>query len=85
MEAKMKSAFSSKKRIAGLIGLVIFAMIFIFACLSGVLPFGAMIVGTFGYAVYPFLLIFMFLSLAAFLGFSYRRNPKPSAYTIFAI
>ena len=75
----------TRKKIIGLIGLIIFAMIFIFACLSSVLPFGRMLVGVFGVMVYPFSLIFAFLSLAAFLGFSYRRNAKATTYFVIAI
>ncbi len=85
METKTTGVQMTRKKIIGLIGLIIFAMIFIFACLSSVLPFGRMLVGVFGVMVYPFSLIFAFLSLAAFLGFSYRRNVKATTYFVIAI
>ncbi len=67
----------TKRKVVGLISLIVFSLAFIFACLKKVLPLGAWIVGTFGWLAYPMCLIFAFISLAAFLGFSYSKNTKP--------
>lgn len=75
----------TRKKVIGLIGLIIFAMVFIFACLASVLPFGRMITGAFGIMVYPCSLVFAFLCLAMFLGFSYRRSAKATAYFVIAL
>ncbi len=73
----------TKRKIVGLISLIVFSLVFIFACLKNVLPIGKLIVGTFGVLAYPMSLIFAFISLATFLGFSYSKNPKP--IVLFAI
>ncbi len=44
-----------------------------------------MLVGTFGYIVFPLSLVLAFLSLVMFLGFSYRRRLKPTVYFIIAL
>ena len=67
----------TKKKVVGLISLILFSLAFIFACLKNVLPIGALIIGTFGWLAYPMCLIFAFISLAAFLGFSYSKTTKP--------
>ncbi len=67
----------SKRRVVGLISLMIFSLAFIFACLKKVLPIGEWIVGTFGWLAYPMCLVFAFISLAAFMGFSYSKSTKP--------
>ena len=67
----------TKRKVIGLISLILFSLAFIFACLKKVLPIGAWIVGTFGWLAYPMCLVFSFISLAAFLGFSYSKSTKP--------
>ncbi len=44
--------------------------------MRSVLPIGAGIVGTFGWAIYPILVLLAFVALAKFLGFSYKRSIK---------
>ena len=67
----------SKRKVVGLISLIVFSLAFIFACLKKVLPIGDWIVGTFGWLAYPMCLVFAFISLAMFLGFSYSKSIKP--------
>lgn len=75
----------SKKKILGLIGLIVFSLVFIFACLSSFLPVGKAIVGTFGIMTYPLFFVLAFLSLASFLGFSYKRANKPTTLFILSV
>lgn len=84
MENSKNSIEFTRKRIMGLIGLVVFCMAFIFACLSKVLPIGGLIVGTFGIMTFPISIIGAFLCLAMFLGMSYTRSPKATRYFLFA-
>ena len=75
----------TRKKVIGLLGLIAFSLIFIFSCMRNVLPIGKTLVGTFGIMVYPCSIIFAFLSLAKFLGFSYSRNVKSTAYFCIAL
>ena len=84
METKNSVNLSAKK-VMGLIGLIIFSLAFIFACMKNILPVGRVLFATFGILVYPLAIIFAFISLAAFLGFSYTRRTKPTAYLLITI
>jgi DNA segregation ATPase FtsK/SpoIIIE-like protein len=53
--------------------------------MSSILPFGNMIVGTFGIIIYPLSVVLAFLSFAAFLGFSYSRSVKSTVYCLVAL
>lgn len=75
----------SSKRIAGLVMLVIFVLAFIFSCMTNILGVGRIIVGTFGYMVYPELIILSLICLAVFLGFSYKRSVKASLLLLFSV
>lgn len=75
----------NRKRAVGLTVMVLSLLVFIFACLAGVLSFGKWIVSTLGIIVYPFSLIFAFIGLANFLGFSYRKNVKGTTYFLVAL
>ena len=79
MDSKNTNTKMTKRKIIGLISLMVFSLVFIFSCLKKVLPVGAWLIGTFGGLVYPMSIIFAFISLAIFLGFSYSKNPKPLA------
>jgi len=68
----------TKRKVLGLLGLIVFSLAFIFACLFSVLPIGRAIVGTFGIATYPLLIILDFYSLAKFLGLNYTKRMKPA-------
>ncbi len=63
-------------KIISLICLIVLTLAFIFACCRNVLPLGNLIVGTFGVMVYPILILLALLSLAKFLGLTYKRNMK---------
>ena len=84
MENKQENVKMTKRKIVGLISLLGCLLAFIFACMKKVLPVGAWLVGTFGSMMYPMCLIFAFISLAMFLGFSYRKNTKPLTYFVIA-
>ena len=77
MKKNNRNINMTKRKVIGLISLIVFSLAFIFACLKKVLPLGALIVGTFGWIAYPMCLIFAFISLATFLGFSYSKDTKP--------
>ncbi len=77
MNKTNKNINLTKRKVVGLISLIIFSLAFIFSCLKKFLPIGAWIIGTFGWLAYPMSLVFAFISLAVFLGFSYSKNPKP--------
>lgn len=85
MENKNASVVNLKRKILSLVGLVIFSLAFIFACLKKILPIGRWIVNTFGFATYPLFLILSFVQLAKFLGLSYRRNKKSTTYIVILI
>ena len=51
-----------KRKILSIIGLVIFSLAFIFACLRNVLPIGKWISSTFGIVGYPVFLILAFVN-----------------------
>lgn len=85
MEESKNEIELTRKKIIGLIGLMLFCMIFIFACCSKILPIGAYIVGTFGIMTYPLSIVLALLSLAMFLGMSYTRSPKATRYFLTAL
>lgn len=78
------SSTMTRKKIVGLLLLIVFVLIFIFSCTCSVLPFGSMLVGTFGYMVFPASIVLALISLAMFLGFSYSRSIKPTIYFMVA-
>ena len=82
MENKNVSAAIMRRKILSIIGLVIFSLAFIFACLRKVLPFGNWIVCTFGIISYPLFLVLAFIQLAKFLGLRYKRNVKSTVYVL---
>ncbi len=75
----------TRKKIAGLIFLLVFSLVFIFSCTCFVLPFGNILVGTFGYMVFPLSVFLGLISLALFLGFSYSRRIKSTTYIVIAV
>lgn len=75
----------NKKKVLGILGLIVFSLVFIFSCLSPFLPLGKILVGTFGIMVYPLSMIFAFICMAKFLGFSYKRATKPTVLFILAL
>lgn len=85
MDLKNDNTKMTRRKIIGLISLIVFSLVFIFSCLKSVLPAGEWLVGTFGGLVYPMSFIFAFISLAIFLGFSYSKNPKPLALFVLAL
>ena len=50
--------------------------------MKSVLPIGRYIVCTFGHLTYPFLVVMMLIELAKFLGLTYKRNLKSTAYAL---
>ena len=63
-----------KDKVLSVIGLIVFALLFIFSCLSKTLTIGNKLIGTFGaftYALFAFLTI---VCLLQFLGFEYKRS-----------
>lgn len=66
-------------------GVIIFSLAFIFACLKSILPFGRLIVCTFGHITYPLFFILALVQLAKFLGFSYTRNKKSTVYLLVVV
>lgn len=82
MENKNANIGNFKKKILSLIGLIVFSLAFIFACLKKVLPLGNWIVCTFGIMTYPLFLILSFVQLAKVLGLRYKRNMKSTVYII---
>lgn len=85
MENKNLSVQITRKKILSLIGLIIFSLAFIFACMKSFLPFGNWIVCTFGIMTYPLFLILALVELAKFLGLSYRRSVKTTIYALILI
>lgn len=85
MDSRNNNTKMTKRKIIGLICLIVFSLVFIFSCLKKVLPVGKWLVGTFGSLVYPMSLVFAFISLAIFLGFSYARNKKPLTLFVVAL
>lgn len=82
--AKRNTGFSSR-RIMGLIMLVVFGLAFLFSCLCGVTGVGRILVGTFGYMVFPLTIIFALISLAIFLDLSYSRSIKSTVLLVLSI
>lgn len=85
MERTGKNLNLTPKKVAGLILLLTFSLVFIFSCTCGSLPLGRGLVGTFGYLIFPLSLIFGFIGLAMFLGFSYSRRLKPTVFFFVAL
>ena len=71
---------SIKRKVVSGLFITVFVLAFIFACLSKVLPLGRYIVGTFGILTYPMLIALTLISLAKFMGFSYTKSMKSTAY-----
>ncbi len=82
MENKNANIGNLKRKILSIIGLIIFSLAFIFACLKNVLPFGNLIAQTFGYFTYPLFLLLSFVQLAKVLGLKYKRNKKSTIYVV---
>lgn len=82
MENKNAALGNLKRKILSVIGLIVFSLAFIFACLKNVLPFGNWIACTFGIVTYPLFLIMSFIQLAKVLGLRYKRNMKSTLYVI---
>ncbi len=80
MESSSVNMNLARRRVLGIIGLIIFSVAFIFACMYKVLPIGRIVLGTFGYMAYPFFFILALISLAVALGFSYSRSIKATVY-----
>ena len=76
---------SIKRKVVCGLFITVFVLAFIFACLSNVLPLGRYIVGTFGILTYPFFIVLTLVSLAGFMGFSYTRSPKATAYFLISL
>lgn len=74
--ANSSSNSLSRGKILSALCLIIFALLFIFSCLSKSITLGAKIVGTFGVISYPLFLGMALLCLFKFLGFSYKRSIK---------
>lgn len=85
MENKNSNVFVTRKKILSLIGLIIFSLAFIFACMRNFLPLGNWIVCTFGIITYPLFLILALVELARFLGLSYKRSMKTTIYALILI
>lgn len=81
MANSSSNSLSRGKILSGL-SLIIFALLFIFSCLSKSITLGAKIVGTFGVISYPLFLGLAFLCLFKFLGFSYKRSIKATTLMI---
>jgi len=82
LENKNAALGNLKRKILSVIGLIIFSLAFIFACLKKFLPFGNWIACTFGIMTYPLFLILSFIQLAKVLGLRYKRNIKSTVYVI---
>ena len=82
MEKNNANSTVLKRKILSVIGLIIFSLAFVFACLRKVLPLGKWISSTFGIVGYPLLLVLSFIQLAKFLGLKYKRNKKSTAYIL---
>ena len=82
MEKNNANSTVLKRKILSVIGLIVFSLAFVFACLRKVLPLGKWISSTFGIVGYPLLLVLSFIQLAKFLGLKYRRNKKSTAYIL---
>lgn len=76
---------SIKRKVVCGLFITVFVLAFIFACLSNVLPLGRYIVGTFGILTYPFFIVLTLVSFAGFMGFSYTRSPKATAYFLISL
>ena len=76
------SSSISRRKVLSLFGLIVFSLAFIFSLMKSVLPIGRYIVCTFGHLTYPFLVVMMLIELAKFLGLTYKRNVKSTAYAL---
>ena len=85
METQSHNTNITRRKVLSMICLVVLLLAFIFACMQKFLPLGRIIVGTFGIITYPLLLVLSLISLASFLGFSYTRRKKPTAYFLIAL
>ena len=82
MENKNNNVTITKKKILNLIGLIVFFLAFLFACMKSFLPLGKWIACTFGIMTYPLFLILSLIELAKFLGLKYKRNVKSTVYAL---
>lgn len=85
MENKTNKILDTKRKVLSLICLIIFSLVFVFACLKNVLPLGRLIACTFGVMTYPLFLVLSLIELAGFLGLKYRRNKKSTVYFLLAL
>jgi len=82
---EQKRFYLTRKKVVGFLGLCVWTLTFIFACLKSSLPVGNILAHTFGYLTYPLAIIMALISLATFLGFSYARNKKSTTYLILGV
>ena len=82
MENKNSNVAFTKRKVLSLVCLIVFSLVFIFACLKNVLPVGKWIVCTFGIMTYPLFLLLALIELAKFLGLRYKRSVKSTVYAI---
>ena len=84
MASNYKNTNLTKKKVLGIIGLIVFCLVFIFSCMSSFFSVGSALVGTFGIMTFPLSIVFAFISLAKCTGFSYRGRVKPTALFLLA-
>lgn len=75
----------SRDKVLSAFCLIVFVLLFIFACMKSSIVFGAKIVGTFGVTIYPVLILLSLVCLAKFLGLSYKRSIKATTFMILFI
>lgn len=77
--------YLTRKKVIGFIFLTLWVLTFVFACLKDTLLMGKVLAHTFGFMTYPLAIIFALVGLAMFMGFSYSRNKKSTAYVIITL
>lgn len=82
---EQKRFYLTRKKVIGFIALCFWVLTFIFACLKDSLPIGSILAHTFGFLTYPLSILMAVISLAVFMGFSYKRNKKSTIYLFVSI
>lgn len=80
--ANVKNNTISKDKVLSAISLIIFVLLFIFSSLRKTLSIGSKLIGTFGFMIYPTLILLSLVCLIKFLGFSYKRSTKATILMI---
>ena len=82
---EQKRFYLTRKKAVGFVGLCLWLLVFVFACCKDSLVVGKILAHTFGFMTYPLAIVMSLISLAMFLGFSYSRNKRSTAYLMISL